>query len=152
MANTYTQIYIHIVFSVKHRQSLIEPHFKDELLKYITGIIQDEGLKLLAINSMPDHIHIFIGLDNNIAISNLVRKIKINSSKLVNSKGLSPNKFYWQKGYGAFSYSKSHKKRVINYILNQEKHHQNKSFKEEYIKLLDRFNIKYDEKYLFDID
>ena len=152
MANTYTQIYIHIVFSVKHRRSLIESHFKDELLKYITGIIQDEGLKLLAINSMPDHIHIFVGLDANIAISDLVRKIKLNSSKLVNSKGLSHSKFHWQSGYGAFSYSKSHKKRVINYILNQEKHHQNKSFKEEYIKLLDRFNIKYNEKYLFDID
>ena len=150
MAKTYTQIYIHIVFSVKSWTKLISKAFQEELHKYITGIIQNNDQKLLAVNTMPDHIHIFIGLKPNIAISDLVRDVKSNSSKFINEKKWLKVKFHWQEGFAAFSYSQSQLSNVINYIQNQEKHHITKTFREEYIELLNLFCVDYDSRYIFD--
>jgi len=149
MANTYTQIYIHIVFTVEGRQSLIRKENKEELHKYITGIIQGKGQKLISINSMPDHVHILIGLKPNIALSNLVRDVKAGSSKFINEKNWVTGKFRWQEGFGAFSYSHSQLDTVVNYISNQEEHHSGKSFKDEYLGMLRKFNVEYDAKYVF---
>jgi len=150
MANTYTQIYIQVVFAVKGRQSLIRKEFKDELYKYIAGIIRNHNQKLLAINGMSDHIHIFFGMKPDIRISDFIRDIKANSSGFINERKFVRGKFNWQTGYGAFSYSQSQKDSVIKYIMNQEKHHAKRTFKEEYLELLRRFEIEYDEKYLFE--
>jgi putative transposase len=149
MANTYSQIYIHIIFTVQNRQCLIYAKYKDEIYKYITGIIRNRGQKLICINGMPNHVHIFIGLKPNIAISDLVRDIKHFSTNFINSKKWFLRKFSWQDGFGAFSYSYSQINSVVKYIQNQEKHHSVWSFKEEYLKLLKSFHIEYDEKYLF---
>ena len=150
MANTYTQIYVQIVFAVKGRQNLIKKNHKDELYKYITGIVRNKNQKLISINGMSDHIHILIGLKPDIALSDLVRDIKANSSKFINKKNWFMGKFNWQEGFGAFSYSRSQLNRVIKYIENQEKHHKKKSFKEEYLELLQKFGVEYKDKYLFD--
>jgi REP element-mobilizing transposase RayT len=150
MANTYSQIYIHIVFSVKGRQNLILKSFREELHKYITGIVQNRDQKMLAVYCMPDHTHILIGLRPSISISDLVRDIKAGSSKFINDKKKVQRKFNWQEGFGVFSYSRSQVDNVIRYILKQEEHHKKKTFKEEYIDLLKKFEIEYDEKYLFE--
>jgi len=150
MANTYTQIYIQIVFAVKGRENLISKNNRDELQKFMTGIITNRGQKLLAIYCMPDHTHVLVGLKPNIAISDLIRDIKSGSSKFINDQKWIRGKFNWQEGFGAFSYSKSQLNNVINYILNQEEHHHKKTFKEEYIEFLEKFEIEYDEKYLFE--
>ena len=150
MANTYTQIYIHIVFSVQGRQRLIRPEFQEELHKYITGIIRKKEQKLIAINNMQDHIHVFNGMKQNIAISDLVRDIKSNSSTFINEKKWVRGKFNWQEGYGAFSHSHSQLDAVVKYIQNQKRHHEKKTFKEEYLELLNKFNIEYDLRYVFD--
>lgn len=149
MANTYTQIYIHVVFAVQEREGLIKPEWREELFKYIAGVLKNKGIKLIAIGGVEDHIHILFGLNPKIALSDLVRDIKANSSKFINERGFVRGKFYWQEGYGAFSYSRSQIDTVAKYVLNQEKHHASKSFKAEYIELLDRFNVDYDERYLF---
>jgi len=149
MANTYTQIYIHVVFAVQERACLIKPEWREELFKYIAGILKNQGIKLIAIGGVEDHIHILFGLNPKIALSDLVRDIKANSSKFINEKGLVHGKFYWQEGYGAFSYSCSQIDEVAKYVLNQEEHHANKSFKAEFTSLLDRFDVDYDEQYLF---
>ena len=150
MANTYSQIYIHLVFAVKGRMNLIPKDHKDELYKYITGIIKNKGQKLLCIGGMPDHVHIFVGMNPDIAISDLIRDVKHFSTIFVNNKKWANGKFYWQEGFGAFSYSRSHIANVIKYIENQEQHHSKRSFKQEYIEMLRKFNIEYDEKYLFE--
>ena len=150
MAGTYSQIYIQIVFAVKYRENLIHREWKDELHKYIAGIIKEKGQKPIIVNGMPDHIHVFVGLKPVMPISDLVRDIKNNSSKFINEKQFIRGKFSWQEGYGAFSYSHSHIERVYNYILNQEQHHAKKTFRQEYEKLLKKFEIEHDEKYLFD--
>ena len=149
MANTYTQIYIQAVFAVQSRQNLISKDHKEELHKYITGIIRNKKQKLIAIKSMPDHIHIFIGMRPSIALSDLIRDIKSNSSSFINEKRWFRGKFNWQEGFGAFSYGHSQIDAIIKYIQNQEKHHAKKTFKEEYLKMLKKFNIEYDDKYLF---
>ena len=149
MPNTYSKIYIQIIFAVKGRRNLINDDWKSDLHKYISGIIKGKNQKPIIVNGMPDHLHIFTGLKPSIAISDLVRDIKNNSTNFINDNNFVKNKFNWQEGFGAFSYSQSHIERVYNYILNQEKHHQKKSFKEEYIEMLKKFNIEYDEKYLF---
>lgn len=149
MANTYTQIHIHFVFSVKYREGIIANSWKEELYKYIAGIIKTNNHKLLAINGMPDHIHILIGVRPSQSVSDLMQDIKGSSSKWINEKKFLKSKFEWQEGYGAFSYSKSQVNRVIDYIKNQETHHQTKSFKEEYIDFLKMFEIDFDEKYIF---
>lgn len=150
MPNTFSQIYIQIVFKVKGRQNLIQTKHKEELNKYISGIIANKRQKAIIVNGMPDHIHIFVGLQPSISISDLVRDVKNSSSKFINEKGWVNGKFSWQEGYGAFSYSHSQIENVYNYILNQEIHHQNKSFREEYLEFLKKFAVKYDEQYLFE--
>ncbi len=149
MPNTYTQLHIQFVFAVKYRASCIHISWKDELYKYITGIIQNNKHKLIAINGMPDHIHILIGLRPGQSISDLMQDIKGNSSKWINEKRFISGKFEWQEGYGAFSYGKSQLKNVIKYIENQESHHQKKTFVEEYLDFLQKFEVDYDEKYIF---
>jgi len=150
MANTYTQIYIQVVFdAVQGRYTLIRKGYKEELHKYITGIIRNKKQKLIAINSMPDHNHIFIGMKPSIALSDLVRDIKNSSSTFINEKKWVRGKFNWQEGFGAFSYGHSQIDAVVRYIQNQEEHHAMKTFKEEYLELLRKFHVEYDEKYLF---
>ncbi len=149
MANTYSQIYIHVVFAVQGRQNLIPKEHKEELHKYITGIVKNKGQKLIAINSMPDHVHIFIGMKPSIALSDLVGDIKASSSAFINTKKWIREKFNWQEGFGAFSYGHSQIDAVVKYIQDQEKHHAKKTFKEEYLDMLKKFNVAYDEKYLF---
>jgi putative transposase len=150
MPGTYSQLYIQVVFAVKGRENLIRPAWKTELYKYISGIIKGKGHKPIIVNGMPDHIHIFIGLKPAMAISDLVRDIKNNSTNFINEQNLLGKKFRWQEGFGAFTYSHSHINRVYNYILNQEVHHQKKTFRDEYMELLKKFEIDHDERYLFE--
>lgn len=149
MANTYTQIHLHLIFAVKFRDGVIQKSWKDELYKYITGIIQGNKHKLIAINGMPDHVHILIGMRPIQSLSDLLQDIKGSSSKWINEKNFVKGKFEWQEGYAAFSYGKSQIKNVINYIENQEEHHRNRTFTEEYIAFLEKFEVEYDEKYIF---
>jgi REP element-mobilizing transposase RayT len=148
MANTYTQLYIQFVFAVQNRRSLIQNDWKDELYKYITGIVQNNKHKLIAINGIPNHIHIFIGYQPHQLIPDLLQDIKGSSSGWINNKGFTNGKFNWQEGHGAFSYSHSQIDRVVKYIMNQEQHRKKKTFSEEYLELLDKFNIDYDERYI----
>lgn len=150
MAGTYSQIYIQIVFAVKGRQNLIGKEWQEELNKYISGIITNKGHKSMIVNGVSDHIHVFVGLKPSMAISDLVRDIKNNSSNFINDKKLVSGKFSWQEGYGAFSYAQSQVKAVYNYILNQEAHHKKKTFKDEYHDFIEEFEIDYNEKYLFE--
>ncbi len=150
MSGTFSQIYIQVIFAVKGRQNLINKEWKDELHKYIAGIVKGKNQKSIIVNGMPDHIHAFIGLRPSMAISDIVRDIKNNSTNFINEKRFINGKFSWQEGYGAFSYSHSHIKNVFNYILNQEKHHKRKTFREEYLEFMKKFEIDYNEKYLFE--
>ncbi len=150
MPNTFSQIYIQIVFAVEGRQNLISPKWREELHKYITGIVIKREQKVIAIFCMPDHIHLLVGIKPSIAISDLVRDIKAGSSNFINGKGWIRGRFNWQEGFGAFSYSRSQIEAVSNYILDQENRHANRSFKNEYLGLLEKFEVEYDEKYLFD--
>lgn len=150
MPNTYTQLYIQIVFAVKGRQSLIPKNNKDRLEKYITGIVQNKKCKMLAISCMPDHTHLFIGLHPEITISDLVRDVKSNSSSFINDEKIVAHKFSWQSGFGAFSYAQSQIDSVVKYVLNQEEHHKKKTFKEEYLEFLKKFEIEFNEEYLFE--
>ncbi|MFH1563299.1 MAG: IS200/IS605 family transposase [Nitrospirota bacterium] len=150
MAGTFFQVYIQIVFAVKGRENLIGKTWKDELHKYIAGIIKGKEQKPIIVNGMPDHIHAFVGLRPSMAISDLARDIKNNSSNFINKKKLVMGKFSWQEGYGAFSYAHSQVEAVYNYIKNQEEHHHKKTFKEEYLDMLNKFEIEHNEKYLFE--
>ena len=150
MANTYTQIYIQIVFTVKGRQNLLPKQHREELHKYITGIITKRNQKLLAIFAMPDHLHLLVSIKPNISISDLVRDIKAGSSKFITDNNWVKGKFSWQEGFGAFSYAKSQMDNVVNYILKQEEHHKKKTFKDEYLDFLKEFEIEYNEKYIFE--
>lgn len=149
MANTYSQIYIQIVFAVQNRNALIDFSWEDELYKYITGIIQNKNQKLISINGMPDHVHILIGMRPTCNLSDLVREIKKSSNTFINEKQFSKFDFKWQEGFGAFSYSQSQLGNVISYIQNQKKHHQKVSFKDEYLEFLEKFEIELDGDYLF---
>lgn len=150
MPNTFSQIYIQVVFAVKYRKAFIHQSWEDDLYKYITGIIQNKGQKLIAINGMPDHIHIFIGMKPSCNLSDLIREIKKASNSFINEKKLTASNFHWQEGFGAFSYSQSHIDHVVKYINNQKQHHRKQTFKEEYLDFLQKFAIEYDEKYLFE--
>jgi len=149
MGNTYTQIHIQSVFTVQNRNCVIRKKWRDELYKYITSIIQSNGHKVLAINGMPDHLHVFFGMRPSQSLSGLMKDVKADSSKWINERGFVRGKFSWQEGYGAFSYSKSHVNKVIDYIRNQEEHHHKKTFIEEYTELLKKFEVDYDEQYVF---
>lgn len=150
MANTFSQIYIQIVIGVKRRQNMLLKPWREDVFKYMAGIITQKGQKSIIVNGVSDHVHIFVGIKPSICISELVRDIKNNTTKFINDNGFLSVPFEWQVGFGAFSYSHSHIDRVYKYILNQEKHHQRKSFKEEYLALLKKFEIEYEEKYLFE--
>ncbi|MFI5144230.1 MAG: IS200/IS605 family transposase [Ignavibacteria bacterium] len=152
MANTYTQIYIHFIFSVKNRQFLLKDNFREELHKYITGIVLNRKCKLLCINSVQDHMHILIAMHPEYSVSVLMKEVKSISSKFINEHKFVRGKFQWQEGFGAFSYSNSQVNSVINYIKNQEMHHKKKTFREEYLEFLEKFGVKYELKYAFDID
>jgi len=150
MANTYTQIYIHVVFAVKGRQNLIRKEWKEELHKYIAGIIRNQNQKLIVINSMPDHVHILVGLKPDMALSDLVRDIKANSSRFINEKRWVRGRFNWQEGFGGFSRSQEELERVIEYIQSQEEHHLKRAFVDEYKEMLEEFRIEFDCKYVFE--
>jgi len=149
MANTYTQLYIHFVFAVQNRISLINPKWQTDLYKYMSGIISNNGHKMFAINGMPDHVHMLVGMRPTQSLSDLMQDIKGSSSTWINERRLTKGRFQWQEGYGAFSYSKKELPLIINYIKNQEEHHRQKTFMEEYMELLQEFEIAYDEKYIF---
>jgi putative transposase len=149
MANTYTQITIQAIFAVKGRENIISGTWRDELHKYIAGIIRNESA-LLAVGGWKDHIHIFYGLPPTMAVAEFVQKVKSNSSKWINDQKFVKGKFQWQEGYGAFSYSRSQRDEVINYIMHQEEHHKNKSFREEYLGFLKKFEVDYKPEYLFE--
>ncbi len=149
MANTYSQLYVQIVFAVKGRKSLIKESFREEVQKYISGIITNKNQKLYAIYCMPDHTHILVSIKPDIAISDLVRDIKANSSSFIKEKNF-VNDFAWQTGFGAFSYSGSYLQNVVDYILNQPEHHKVKTFKEEYHEFMNKFEIDFNEEYLFE--
>lgn len=149
MANTYTQLYFHIVFAVKRRENHISTKWKDELYKYITGIISNKNQKLMIINGMPDHVHLLIGTQPNCNLSDLVRDIKANSSKWINENRLINGKFQWQTGFGAFTVSQSQISKIVNYIKRQEEHHRAKSFKEEYVEFLNAYEIDFKPEYIF---
>ena len=150
MPGTFSQIYIQVVFAVKGRQSSIHPSWEEELYKYITGIVTNKNQKLLAINGMPDHIHILIGMRPSCCLSDLVREIKKASNDFINQKKIGPGKFQWQEGFGAFSYSHSALDNVIGYIQNQKEHHQKRTFKEEYKDFLAKYQIEHQDEYLFE--
>ena len=150
MPGTFSQIYIQYVFAVKGRENLILPEFQDELCQYISGIVSGKNQKSLAVNGMPDHVHVLVGLKPSMNISELIRDIKSSSSNFINEKNFIGSHFSWQEGYGAFSYSQSNYGNVIDYIKNQKQHHQNKTFRQEYFAFLKKFNIPFEEKYLFE--
>ena len=149
MANTYTQIHIHAVFAVRNRECLIKKEWKVELYKYMTAIIQNNNHKVLVINGVEDHVHILFGMRPTQALSELMQMIKGDSSKWINQNKLTTFKFSWQEGFGAFSYSKSHVGNVVNYINNQEQHHKKKSFHEEYLEMLKKYEVDFDPNYIF---
>ena len=150
MPNTYSQIYLQFVFAVQHRQSLIPKEHKEELHKYITGIVQNRKAKMIAVHCMPDHEHLFVGFKPVMSISDFVKEVNVASNEFINDKSWVKQKFNWQEGYGVFSYGHSQIDAVAKYVLNQEAHHQKKTFKEEYLEFLEKFVIPYDEKYLFE--
>ncbi len=149
MANTYTRLYVHVIFAVQGRQCLIPAHHREEINKYITGIVQSRGHKMLAIDSVGDHVHMFIGLNPSCALSDLVRDVKSGSSGFINERRWFMGRFSWQEGYGAFSYAHSDLGTIINYIRNQQEHHHRTRFRDEYLRLLRDFEMEYDERYLF---
>lgn len=147
--STFSQIYIQIVFAVKNRDALIDVSWEERLYQYITGIVQKKEQKMLAINGVSDHIHFFIGMKPSCCLSDLVREVKKSSNEMINENRLSKFKFHWQEGYGAFSYSHSQIDNVVKYIMNQKEHHKKQTFRDEYIDFLKKFEIQYEEKYLF---
>lgn len=149
MPNTYTQVYVHFVFAVKYRRAVISSEWKEEMHRYITGIVQNNKHKMLAINSVSDHLHMLVGLHTEQSLSELMKQVKGDSSEFINKKKFTKVKFHWQLGYGAFSNSKSQIDKVVKYINNQEKHHSKKTFLEEYLELLNKYNVDYDERYIF---
>ena len=150
MAGTYSQIYIQYVFAVLGRQNFLLAPWRNEVFKYMAGIIKAKNQKSIIVNGVSNHVHVFVGLQPSMCISDLIRDIKNNSSKFINEQRFVNGKFHWQEGYGVFSYSHSQLDNVYQYILNQEEHHKKKTFREEYLEFLEKFEIEYDEKYLFD--
>ena len=150
MPGTFSQIYIQYVFAVKGRENLLQKPWRDEVFKYMGGIIKAKGQKPIIVNGVSNHVHVFVGIKPSMLISDLVRDIKNNSSNFINDQRFLKTKFSWQEGYGAFSYAHSQLDNVYHYIENQEEHHRKKTFREEYIDFLRKFEVDYDEKYLFD--
>jgi REP-associated tyrosine transposase len=149
MPNTYTQLYIHCVFAVKFRASLLNPEWDQRLRLYISATVQNDGHKMLAINNMPDHLHFLVGLNPNQSISDMMRLVKGDSAQWINKEKLTPNKFNWQEDYGAFSNSKTQVDDVARYIANQQEHHKKMTFLDEYRNMLNKSGVAYDDKYIF---
>lgn len=150
MANTFSQMYIQVVFAVKGRSNLLQKPWRTEVFKYMSGIVKSKNQKPIIVNGVADHVHLFIGLKPSMRLSDLVRDIKNNSSNFINGKKWVKGKFAWQEGYGSFSYGHSQIDRVYQYVLNQEAHHKKRTFREEYLDFLEKFEIEYDERYLFE--
>ncbi len=150
MAGSFSQIYIQAVFAVKGRANLLNKAWRHEVFKYISGIIENKNQKSIIVNGVADHVHIFVGLKPSMALSDLMRDVKNNATNFINEKKWLPGKFSWQEGYGAFSYSHSQLNNVYQYILNQEEHHKKQTFKEEYLAFLNKYEIPYEERFLFD--
>ena len=150
MSDTFSQIYLQFVFAVKGRQNLVPKQYKEELHKYMTGLVRNRKAKMLAVHCMPDHTHLFVGFKPSVLISDFTKEIKVESNQFIANKRWVREKFNWQEGYGVFSYSHSHIDKVIKYILNQEQHHRKLTFRKEYHELLEKFQIPFEEKYLFD--
>lgn len=150
MANTYSQIHIHVVFAVKGRSNSIPLENSDRISKYITGIVQEKGQKMIAVKTMPDHLHLLIGQRPNIALSDLVRDVKSCTTAFIKKEHLASQTFSWQEGFGAFSYAKSDIPLVARYIEKQEEHHKKRSFREEYLDILNKFEVDHDPKYVFE--
>jgi putative transposase len=150
MSGTFTQIYIQGIFAVKGRENLLQKTWRVEVFKYISGIIKGKDQKPIIVNGVSDHVHVFFGLKPSMAVSDLLRDIKNNSSNFINDQKFLRGHFSWQDGFGAFSYSHSHIESVYEYIKNQEEHHRKKTFKEEYLEFLKKYEVEYNEKYLFD--
>ena len=150
MANSYHQIYLQTVFPVKYREAVLDKQWRPILLGVIGNLINETGCKTIIVNGVEDHVHCFLGLKPTIAVSELMKSVKAKSSKYINDHKLTNNRFEWQEGYGVFSYSHSHIDKVYRYIVNQEEHHRKKSFREEYIEMLARFQVPFDEQYIFE--
>jgi putative transposase len=150
MSNTYSQINIHCVFAVKGRENILTKDFRDDLHKYMSGILRNDNVFPLAVGGWKDHVHVFFELSPSLRISDLMRMLKATSSKWINDNGFVKGKFQWQEGYGAFSYSRSQRDNVIRYVMNQEEHHRTKTFREEYLELLEKFEIDFKEEYVFE--
>ena len=149
MANTYTQLYIQCVFASKYRAATLHPQWDERLRMYISAIVRNNGHKMIAINNVPDHIHLFIGLNPKQSISEIIQLIKGDSSEWINKEKLTTRKFHWQEGYGAFSYGKSQVDDVVKYIEKQQEHHKKEAFLDEYKNMLEKFEVEYDERYIF---
>lgn len=149
MSNTYSKIHLQLAFAPKFREAVIADQWREDLHKYITGVVQHNEHKVMIINSMPDHVHLFIGMRPHQSLSDLMQDVKGSSSRWINEMKFTRHKFAWQEGYGAFSYSHSHVPVVINYIKNQAEHHKKRSFIKEYESFLKLFSIEYDSKYIF---
>ena len=150
MANTFSQIYLQFVFAVQGRTSIIPHEHKEELHKYITSLVQARKAKMLAIHCMPDHTHLFVGFKPSVLISDFVKEIKVESNEFIKSRKWIKDNFNWQEGYGVFSYGHSQIDIVCKYVLNQEQHHKKISFRQEYLDFLEKFNVPYEERFLFD--
>ncbi|OMQ12452.1 IS200/IS605 family transposase [[Flexibacter] sp. ATCC 35103] len=150
MSNTYHQVYIQAVFAVKYREALITKECKSKILSVIGNLINETGCKTIIVNGTEDHVHCLLGLKPTISISELMKIVKGKSSKFINDHELTRHKFEWQEGYGVFSYSRSHIDAVYKYIANQEEHHKKQNFRDEYLSFLNKFNVKFDEKYIFE--
>ena len=150
MPNTYTQVYIQFVFAVQNRMSLINPEWENELYMYITGIVQNHKQKMIAINGIEDHVHIFVGMNNTTqSLASLMQIVKGESSEWINMRRFVKGKFSWQESYGAFSYGRNQVKQIYDYVMNQKEHHKHESFVDEYVRLLEEFDIRYDARYIF---
>jgi len=148
MANTYTQLYIQFVFAVQNRISLIKPEWEQQLHKYITGIVQNNKHKMIAINGMEDHIHLFVGFHTTQSIADLMQAVKGKSSEWINDRIFVKGHFTWQEGYGAFSVNASQTAGVVRYIENQKAHHANKSFEDEFMEFLTKYGVAYDPSHV----
>lgn len=150
MANTYHQVYIQVVFAVKYRAAVLDKKWRKDVFAVIGNLINETGCKTIIVNGVEDHVHCFLGLKPTVSISELMKTVKAKSSKYINDNSLLLNRFEWQEGYGAFSYSHSQIENVYNYIKNQEAHHSKETFSKEYVKILDKLEIPYDERYIFE--
>lgn len=147
---TFTQLYVQLVFAVQNRDAVLHDKIRSRVFQYMSGTLTDMKHKSIIVNGVSDHVHILIGMNPSISISDTVRDVKRSSSLFISRENLCRGKFSWQEGYGGFTYSRSQLDNVYQYILHQEAHHKKKTFREEYLGFLKKFEIDYDERFLFD--